>query len=177
MSEYEEKKAAIKKLLEYLPYGTEFVPFSRSRNKGEKSPSLNWKVTLGRLTTDYGQGCGHCPAYKQGTYRLVTEKMAVAAECETGLTHAVAVGGENAPRCLNRRIAGPDLADVVYNLLIDASVLDYSDFEDWARDFGYDVDSRSAEKIYRDCVKNSLAFRSMLRPGHFEQLQTLCQDM
>lgn len=46
-----------------------FVPFSQSRNKAEKSPSLNWRVTVKRngrdvLTTDYSAGMGHCPGYK-----------------------------------------------------------------------------------------------------------------
>ena len=177
MSEYEEKKAAIKKLLEYLPYATKFVPFRFSRNKSEKSPSLNWRVTLGPLTTDYSQGCGHCPAYKKWGYRYVVEVAAVRAECETGYAHTIAVGGENVPRSLNTRIPGPDLADVVYSLVLDTSVLDYADFESWASEVGYDIDSRRAEKTYQECLKTSLAFRSMLRPGHFEQLQTLCQDM
>lgn len=44
-----------------------FIPFSRSRNKDEKSPSLNWRVTIKRngreiISTDYGAGYGHCPA-------------------------------------------------------------------------------------------------------------------
>lgn len=173
----EEKKAAIKKLLEYLPYAAKFVPFRFSRNKGEKNPSLNWRVTLGRLTTDYSQGCGHCPAYKKWGYRYVVEVAAVRAECETGYAHTIAVGHETGPRSLNTHIPGPDLADVVYALITDASVLDHADFESWAGEFGYDSDSRSVEKTYQECIKSSLAFKSMLRPGHFEQLQTLCQDM
>lgn len=45
-----------------------FVPFSQSRNKDEKNPSLNWKVTIKRngrdvLVTDYMAGMGHCPNY------------------------------------------------------------------------------------------------------------------
>jgi hypothetical protein len=44
-----------------------FVPFSQSRNKAQKSPSLNWRVTLRRngkdvLTTDYSSGIAHCSA-------------------------------------------------------------------------------------------------------------------
>ena len=177
MTEYDEKKAAIKKLLEYLPYSTEFVPFSKSRNRTEKLFSLNWKVTLGRLTTDYSQGCGHCPAYKKWGYQSIVEVAAVQAECEIGYAHKLAVGRENQPQSTYNRIPSPDLADVVSCYVLDASVLDHPDFESWAGEFGYDVDSRSAEKTYQACVKNSLAFRSMLRPGHFEKLQTLCQDM
>jgi hypothetical protein len=176
MSEYKDKKAAIKKLLNYLPYATKFVPFSKSRN-GEKTPSINWRVTLGPLTTDYMQGYGYCPAYKRWGYRYVGEVAAVNAECETGYTHTLAVGGQNEPQSTHKRIPCPDLADVVYSLVSDASVLDYPDFDTWASDVGYDVDSRSAEKTYQECLKIGLAFRSMLRPGHLQQLQTLCQEM
>jgi hypothetical protein len=176
-NEYEEKKSAIEKLLAYLPYSAKFVPFSQSRHNGEKTPSINWRVTLGRLTTDYSQGYGHCPAYEKWGYRYVVEVAAVKAECETGYAHTIAVGGQNEPQSTHKRIPGPDLADVVYALVTDASVLDYPDFESWAHEFGYDADSRSAEKTYQECLKVGIAFRSMLRPGHFEQLQTLCQDM
>lgn len=52
-----------------LTIRAEFVPFSRSRNAKEKTPSLNWSVTLVRdgrdiLTTDYSAGMGHCPSYQ-----------------------------------------------------------------------------------------------------------------
>ncbi len=50
-----------------LTMEAKFVPFSQSRNKAEKHKSLNWIITIKRngrdvLTTDYGAGCGHCPA-------------------------------------------------------------------------------------------------------------------
>ena len=53
-----------------LTMTADFVPWSLSRNAGEKDPSLNWKITLhkdGRpfLTTDYMAGSGHCPSYNQ----------------------------------------------------------------------------------------------------------------
>jgi hypothetical protein len=35
------------------------------------------------------------------------------------------------------------------------SAFDYSSFEDWADCFGYDQDSRKAEKIYQACKKNA----------------------
>ncbi len=72
-----------------------FVPFSQSRNKDEKQPSLNWKVTLvhnGKdvITTDYMAGCAHCPAYQaidEGRrYRGLTvdEDSEVRKQCESG---------------------------------------------------------------------------------------------
>lgn len=46
-----------------------FVPWSRSRNAGEKERSLNWCVKLFRddrkiIETDYMQGIGHAPSYQ-----------------------------------------------------------------------------------------------------------------
>lgn len=51
-----------------LTVESRFVPFSQSRNNGEKNFSLNWIVTVKRngrdvLSTDYMAGMGHCPGY------------------------------------------------------------------------------------------------------------------
>jgi hypothetical protein len=44
----------------------------------------------------------------------------------------------------------PTVEDVLSSLCLDASSLENAgDFEDWARDYGYDPDSRKAESIYR----------------------------
>src|SRR5262245_61006775 len=70
-----------------LTMTAEFVPFSKSRNKAEKIPSLNWVVMIRRdgrevLTTDYMAGSGHCPSYKQTRDSIAAQK--VAWECEHG---------------------------------------------------------------------------------------------
>ena len=64
------RKAALESLK--LTVDAAFVPFSQSRNKAEKSPSLNWRVTVKRdghdvLTTDYMAGMAHCPGYSVKT--------------------------------------------------------------------------------------------------------------
>ena len=46
----------------------------------------------------------------------------------------------------------PTAADVLSSLLVDA-VADYSSFEDWAADLGYDHDSRNAHRTYLGCLK------------------------
>jgi hypothetical protein len=44
----------------------------------------------------------------------------------------------------------PGLADVLETLAMDASGIEHGpDFEEWAQEYGYDADSRSAERIYR----------------------------
>jgi len=48
----------------------------------------------------------------------------------------------------------PTVADVVSCLISDAEgVKNARDFEDWARDLGFDPDSRKAERIWKVCIK------------------------
>lgn len=157
-----EQKEQIKALLNKhgLTVESVFVPFSRSRNAGEKSPSLNWVVTLKHngkniLTTDYSAGCGHCPSYKQG--QKIYANDAVVLECEKGFKAKAGLGMHY--YIDTRKPILPDSVDVVYSLLMDAEVLDYSSYEEWAGNFGYDEDSRKGEQVYNACMKIALQFR------------------
>lgn len=153
-----------------LTVESEFIPWSRSRNAGEKDPSLNWKVTLkqnGRkiLTTDYSAGMGHAPFYKKVNHMrlLVWQHEEIVRECETGfpVTSAKIDSAMGIARQDKNRPILPDSKDVIYSLLMDAEVLHYSEFEEWAGDFGYDPDSRSDEKIYQACLKIALQFNRL----------------
>jgi hypothetical protein len=155
-----------------------FVLFSQSRNAEEESPSLNWKVTLkcnGRkvLTTDYMAGCGHAPSYKQGK-QSYDDRQLIKAECETGYacTQMWAMGHIQPMK--NKPIL-PDAADVIYSLLMDSEVLQYSSFEEWAGEFGYDQDSRSAEETYKACLKIALQF-NRLGESAISELREVFQD-
>src|SRR5690606_30024160 len=55
-----------------------------------------------------------------------------------------------------------ELSDVMNSLFLDADVRHYSSFEEWARDYGYDTDSRSAERTYKACLKNYDDLRGLL---------------
>lgn len=170
-----------------LSMTSEFVPFSHSRNKAEKHPSLNWIVTLlighgkvegGRaiLTTDYMAGSGHCPSYKQqhfgtGSY---LQNEAVKWECEYGKPARV-LANTNIAALLGSKPLQPDMADVLYSLVSDADVLDISSFEEWASDLGYDTDSRQAEKTYRACLDIALKLRNGLSEEGLRRLREACQ--
>lgn len=57
----------------------------------------------------------------------------------------------------------PDVETVLDSLCSDASsVVNADSFEDWAADFGYDADSRRAEKLYQECVKQTDKLRAFL---------------
>lgn len=162
----------------------EFVPFSQSRNKGEKSPSLNWRVTLERngrdiLTTDYSAGCGHCPSYGPqygaDSYEKNRETRArVAHECETG--RKCGKYYENIDYTRKGAAILPDLDSVLWSLSMDYSVLDYSSYEGWASEYGYDLDSRKGEAIYRACLEIALALRAAFGDAAMAELAEAGQD-
>jgi hypothetical protein len=157
-----------------IEYAAEFVPQSKSRNAGEKAPSLNWRVTLrknGRtLTTDYMQGCAHIPHYEQRFANLVIYDAAVRKACETGLSVLRAgqkngydaCGGDNFWGARAKPIPPPAFVDVLASLVLDSDVIDYPRFDDWAETYGYETDSRTAEKTYRACLEIALQVRQML---------------
>lgn len=165
-----------------------FVPFSQSRNKNEKHKSLNWTVSLWRggtcaITTDYSAGIGHCPAYKKpprlpsnarGLDTWARDKL-IAFECENG--HEGVFGGADSVRLKTPRTPiEPDAESVLHSILVDSDVLDYRSFEDWADCYGYDRDSRSAESIYRDCLKIALQVRAVFGESLISELRDAFQN-
>jgi hypothetical protein len=101
-----------------------------------------------------------------------------AMECETGFAHEYTMQGFRPRRVRNtgRIPILPGLADVLYPLVIDASVLDYSGFEDWAANFGYEPDSRKAEAIYKSCIEIALHIRNGVGEDGLAKLQAAFQD-
>lgn len=172
---------------------SEFVPFSKSRNKDKKDDkgrtrlSLNWKVTLlvnarAVLTTDYGAGAGRCPSYNTkapASYpgnALGWQKEAAQYECETG-QKAVWVGALSATGFKRASDAiRPSVHDVLSSLCLDASVIDSGTFEEWAADMGYDTDSRSAEQTYRACLEIGLKMRAGLGDAQLRALRKIYHD-
>ena len=65
----------------------------------------------------------------------------------------------------------PEAADVL-NCLADesAGVSNARSFEEWAEEYGYDTDSRKAEKTYKVCVKQAARLLSFLGEGLYNKL-------
>lgn len=175
-----------------LSVTSEFVPFSKSRNAKESHRSLNWLVTLhfnnpdygsnwqgAVITTDYSAGIAHCPTYNAsvrvaGGANSMLRSKAIEHETETGRKARFATCGLAALQ--NGALILPDSADVIYSLVRDSDVLEYSSFEHWASDFGYDPDSRNAESIYRACLAIALQLRNGLPDSVFNALRAAAQD-
>lgn len=161
-----------------------FVPFSKSRNAVAKPKfndyCLNWQVTILKdskpiWTGDYSAGQGHCPTYKQSAVKTLEYTEKIIHECEKGFK-AFGFGMVFGLRCRPQDRILPKLRDVLYGISLDSQVIDYKGFEDWASNFGYDTDSRKAEKIYDSCLKSALSFRNGLGDKALRNLSEACQD-
>ena len=65
----------------------------------------------------------------------------------------------------------PTLADVLDCLASDASGVDNArSFEDWASEYGYDTDSRKAERTYHICEKQAQDLKALLGRDAYNQL-------
>ncbi len=161
-----------------LTISSKFVPWSQSRNykpNGKVTDrSLNWLVTLSKdgrefLTTDYSAGIAHCPSYKS-IHLTVLDAEKIEFETEQGKR---AIGDHY---IFNGKPILPNTKDVLYSLLMDSSVLDYSSFEQWASDSDYDIDSRKAETIYNACLSIALKLRNGIVEDGLERLRVAFQD-
>lgn len=158
-----------------IAYRAEFVPQSKSRNADKPEPCLNWRVMLEKnghvLVTDYMQGCAHVLNYEGRFPRSAVYADAVKRACETGKSR-LRKGKRNAyDACAADLTLGsmldkpqplPTLADVLYCLVSDSDAMEHATFEEWAGAFGYDPDSRAAEKIYRACLETALTLRHIV---------------
>lgn len=153
-----------------------FIPWSKSRNAGEKNPSLNWRVRVmhnGRevLSTDYMAGSGHCPAYKSaiGSPRTIYNAERIWRECESGRAAGSSEWNKGAPIL-------PNALDVIHSLTSDGAAIDCATFEEWAAGYGYDPDSRKAEGIYRVCLEIGLKLRAALGDAGLATLRATFED-
>jgi hypothetical protein len=67
--------------------------------------------------------------------------------------------------------AEPEAAEVLDCLSSDASGIENgSGFEDWCGEYGYDTDSRKAEKTYKVCARQAAKLRVFLGDELYDQL-------
>lgn len=64
----------------------------------------------------------------------------------------------------------PELTDVLNCLVSDARAVAERDFEEWADDYGFDSDSRRAERIYQNITVQSRRLESFLGEELYQKL-------
>ncbi len=190
MTDHTELDACIAQLYnERLVYSANFVRQSASRNSGEKRKTLNWRIALAtanyRLDTDYYTGIGNVPGYVHSfsgmPYETRLLRAAQEKAAETGYYPDVVVKmlGDKSVKCAgvrSKQLPAPLLRDVLYSFVQDAQCVEGRSFEEFASEFGYDTDSRKAERIYVTSLRLQLALQSLLGQETVEKLVALFQD-
>lgn len=163
-----------------LKIDAEFVPRSKTDNAKATilhEMKINWRVTISRegsptiLLSPYSQGIGHLPK----AIRPRNQGRVTTAEYDA-LIDALETGRVMGVHGMPGKLPTPKLADVLYCLVMDSSALDHPNFEAWAREYDYDIDSRSAERAYRTCLMTALTLRAMLGDENLARLRDAFQD-
>ena len=89
-------------------------------------------------------------------------------------------------RCANRMstaysmgaayTTGPELVDVMDSLLRDSEGVEGADFETWAGDYGYDTDSRRAERTFKACKRQAVSLGRLFSRSNLSDLRELFAD-
>lgn len=159
--------------------------------------------TRASLTTDYMQGIGHVPGYAHayGGFKTPYETRQLNAEQNRasmlGTYPAVKQGQKEKDgklvtnwvpaqpkhykqnvfvNIVRIRLPVPSVAAVLNSLILDADVVNYACFEDWADSFGYDKDNRSAERIYGACKQSAAELYRVFTRTQREFLANALQD-
>lgn len=89
--------------------------------------------------------------------------------------------GKNGPITVARRVkensepVAPHAADVLYSLILDGEA-DNMTFSEWCNEFGYDIDSTKADRIFDACRENARKLRNVFTRDTLTKLGELLQD-
>jgi hypothetical protein len=179
---------------------------SRNKNWKEKKeykhPTLEWKIKIGKkhenhplgmlwpIQTEYGEGIGHAPGYQfqfgqngwkdqyftlvaeKGRYLSSLPKFSDGEKTDWFEAHERMKSG----RGKFNKLSPPEFRDVMYSLLQDSDVIDRGSFEEWAGELGFDTDSRSAERIYKECLDMALKLRNLIGDAKMTELREIFQE-
>jgi hypothetical protein len=129
---------------------TDTVIATRFKGVNDESNMFDWHVELllGKKShhMDIGLGFGHCRKAKSHSAGAVKTE-------NKQLARAVSPGGKLVVADLEKYVVPtpPSLTTALQMLQNDARSGEHLLFEDFASEFGYDQDSRAAEKIWRAC--------------------------
>ena len=71
----------------------------------------------------------------------------------------------------------PTLPDVLFSLLSDGSAFfDGVGFEEWCSEYGYNEDSRTAERIFNECEQTGESLSRIFTPAEIQELREAFQN-
>jgi hypothetical protein len=114
----------------------------------------------------YRMGLGNFPEFKD----LIGRNLTVHAEDEIWAS----VKQRNPRRIFRTR---PSLPDVLFSLLSDGSAFfDAESFEEWADNYGFDTDSRKAERMFQECMETGRKLSRAFNAAEITELRDAFAD-
>ena len=162
---------------ENITMSSEFVPASQT----DHPHAINWRVTFRSprsvFSIPYSYGYGVLIGY-YGYGVLIGYKTqhGTPTRALAALGNPQATGTYFPPDQLRLApvpVPPPALADVLRCILLDSDVRHYESFGEFALNMGYDTDSRSAERVYNDCILNTLRAMACFGNTVLEELEEL----
>ena len=142
----------------YIPHNDPIGEFQKTRH----FPMFRFSITLSKgnvsHTFEYSMGCGHCKIKSVNKGTDIWSNPVIADEPRIEQVYA----SNKMPTLPYGEAVTPELTDALYCLVMDSDAIDYPTFEDWASNFGYDEDSREAEKAYKACLETALKLRQLV---------------
>lgn len=134
-------------------YGLEMVAVFVGLESRDGWDCFAWQITLTRggrsFTTPYRLGLGHAKRVETAPASSKIPRVPMTAELARKLSNGRKVTISDTEGYLLPNV--PTLADVLPSLQSDARSGEHLLFEDFASEYGYDTDSRKAEKLWRMC--------------------------
>ena len=175
-----DREKQIQELLPDLQMNAEYIPQDID-NPLHKNVNawLRWKITLtnnnNSMEIDYSQGLGYIPDFEYNN-RTLSYNDYISQVLKTGKYKK----GENRYRFSiygkSFNLPEPNLLDVLNALVTDSEVLDHPNFESWADEFGYEIDSQKTKQIYHLCLSNALKFQYLVGAENISKIREILAD-
>ena len=89
----------------------------------------------------------------------------------TGVGHRICFWGGRADNVATAFLVPPSALDILHCIRLDNP--HDETFENWCSEYGYDTDSRKAEKMYRACIEQTMMFRRNYPAINLDEYQPL----
>jgi hypothetical protein len=180
--DYQIAKTEMQTILDVLSLKVESS--SATDEVSDKHAYLKYTVIINGQSFDYSMGIGHIDwkTFNKSSINYISFTREERSFLETHARKPFCIfydqkGWANTcAKVANRMKLQPKLIDVISSVLMDATAL-HMTFEDWCSEFGYDNDSKKAEKIYNACCDNARKAMKFLNRETMEKLTELSQRL
>jgi hypothetical protein len=148
---------------------------------------ISYLVKIGSQSFEYSLGIGHVdwnaasrlPSWKLPSHKGYNTDSVIMKQAQgvTWKKEFMPQIAELAAWIAKAQKVQPKAAEVLASCCREGRYAEQSAFNDWADDFGYDIDSRKAERTYQACRENGAKARQIVSSAVFDQMAELSSQL